>query len=249
MNVSINVYEVAVRSWTNSGRALSDRIAVTDKLAMDITMAWELDPEMKRLGSWKNADEVSEEIFISFLRSMRKRTQRMASQLTNFSNFLIQNPIRFILEDEASLWSRVSEYRLEWEKLPKDQITETWEKEQVSTVLRTMLLEGNKGSAERFVNDMTRGEPKPTKFVPLMTLLVQYHREILNSILKIETYKNPRAGDSRPNSSFGTALPAWSRRRRTQRRESLKLRGAVRRRKRKPRLALCVAGPTRENAL
>jgi hypothetical protein len=100
---SINVYEVAVRSWTNSGRALSDRIAVTDKLAMDITMAWELDPEMKSLGSWKNANEVSEEIFISFLRSMRKRTQRMASQLTNFSNFLIQNLIRFILEDEASL--------------------------------------------------------------------------------------------------------------------------------------------------
>jgi hypothetical protein len=41
----------------------------------------------------------------------------MASQLTNFSKFLIHNPIRFILEDEASLWSRVSEYRLEWEKL------------------------------------------------------------------------------------------------------------------------------------
>ena len=38
-----------------------------------------------------------------------------------------------------------------------------------------------------------------------MTLLIQYHREILNSILKIETYKNPRAGDSRSSSSFGAA--------------------------------------------
>ena len=126
---SINLYEIAVRSWTNSGRVLSDRVAVTDKLAMDITMAWELDPKMKEMGSWKNAREVSEEVFISFLRSMQKRNQRMASHLTNFSNFLIQNPLRFFLEDEASLWVPVSEYRLEWEKIPSDQITETWERD------------------------------------------------------------------------------------------------------------------------
>jgi hypothetical protein len=77
----------------------------------------------------------------------------------------------------------------------------------VTTVLRSML-EGNKSSAERFINDMTKGDPKPTKFVELMTLLIQYHREILNLILKIETYENPRAGDSRPNSSFGAAPTA-----------------------------------------
>jgi hypothetical protein len=182
---SIRKYEARARAMLSRG--LGSRIrrnTCSQEMSAMINLVWNLSEERRQMGPWQDSSKVDEEYFLEFLKNAFIKNKMLAEStdtvFSNFASSLAKNKIKFTLDNRVDLIRKIANLTTAWNNLPQVEITEEWEKAQVETILRQLLLKASKSATDSFRMDMLGSKPKPTKFQEITDMIVKYHNLVMD---------------------------------------------------------------------
>lgn len=176
----IMAYEVSVLKMIGAGkRAQINRESCSRELAEFITIMWEREHNGDEDG-WRSPN-LTEEDFISFLKRNFIRNGIGLSQdlpLRRFSEELAKSKINITLNNYHQVCEKLAVLRSEWKKLPKEDISKEWEKEQVNLAMKVISYRNNPRATELFYMKMFAGLPKPQQFIDFTRKVIDFHADL-----------------------------------------------------------------------